>query len=66
MGKLPELSVVIPYKTLQELLDAAASVADLKQTIELRDQQILAMRKQLSEVFEVIGEIKRELRSYHD
>lgn len=66
MGKLPDLQVVIPYRTLLELLDAAQSVSELKKTIELRDQQIHAMRGQLSEVFEVIGEIRRELRSYQD
>lgn len=63
MPKLPDLQVVIPYKTLLELLEAAQSVAELKKQIELRDQQILAMRKQLSEVFDVIGELRQEIRN---
>lgn len=66
MANIPDLQVVLPYKTLVELLESAQAVSELRQTLELRDQQLLAMRKQLTEVFEVIGEIRRELRSYHD
>lgn len=66
MASIPDLQVVLPYKTLVELLESAQAVSELRQTLELRDQQLLAMRKQLSEVFEVIGEIRQELRSYHD
>lgn len=66
MAKLPDIQVVLPYKTLVELLESAQAVSELRQTLELRDQQLLAMRKQLTEVFEVIGEIRQELRSYHD
>ena len=61
MAKLPELQVVLPYKTLLELLEAAEAVTELKEVIALRDQQILAMRKQLGEVFDVIGELRREI-----
>lgn len=66
MAKLPDIQVVLPYKTLVELLESAQAVSELKQALEFRDQQLLAMRKQLTEVFEVIGEIRTELRSYHD
>ena len=66
MGNVPDLGVVIPYKTLQELLECAHAVSELQQEIAFRDQQILALRKQLSEVVEVIGQIRQELRNYHD
>ena len=66
MAKIPDLQVVLPYKTLVELLESAQAVSELRQTLDLRDQQIAAMRNQLTEVFDVIGEIRSELRSYHD
>lgn len=58
MAKLPDIQVVLPYKTLVELLESAQAVSELRQTMELRDQQLFAVRKQLTEVFEVIGEIR--------
>lgn len=66
MAKLPDIQVVLPYKTLVELLESAQAVSELRQTLEFRDQQLLAVRKQLTEVFEAIGEIRQEIRSYHD
>lgn len=63
MAKLPDLQVVIPYKTLCELLNAAGAVTELQKVIELRDQQILAMRQQLAEVFDVIGQLRQEIRN---
>lgn len=66
MAKVPDLQVVLPYKTLVELLEAAQSVSTLNRTVEFQQQQILAIRNQLSEVFEVIGDIKSELRTFHD
>lgn len=66
MGKVPDISVVIPYKTLQELLESAQMVNELRQELQFRDQQILALRKQMSEVIDVIGQIRQELRSYQD
>ena len=66
MGKIPDLSVVIPYTKLQELLECAQMVNELHHELAFRDQQILALRKQLSEVIDVIGQIRQELRSYHD
>lgn len=66
MGKVPDLSVVIPYKTLQDLLECAQTVGELRNELQFRDQQILSLRKQLSEIVDVIGQIRQELRSYHD
>lgn len=66
MGKVPDLSVVIPYKTFQELLESVQAVKDLQEEIDFRDQQILALRRQVSEIIDVIGQIRTELRSYHD
>lgn len=66
MADLPDLQVVLPYKTLMELLESAQAVSALSQTVAFQQQQILAIRNQLSEVFEVIGDIKSELRTFHD
>lgn len=62
MPKLPDLQVVIPYKTLLELLESAKAVSDLRKEIKIRDDQILALRNQLSEVFDVIGQLREEIR----
>lgn len=66
MPKLPDVQVIIPYKTLQELLGAAQAAADFEKELERRDEQLAALRRQLGEVFDVIGQIRSELRSYHD
>lgn len=66
MAKLPEFQVLLPYPTLMQLLDAIQIVPVLRKEIEYRDQQIAAMRSQMTEVFEVIGKIQDELRTYHD
>lgn len=66
MAKLPEFQVLLPYSTLMQLLDAIQIVPVLRKEIEYRDQQIAAMRSQMTEVFEVIGKIQDELRTYHD
>ena len=62
----PDVQVLIPYTTLQELLGAAHAAADFEKELEVRDQQIAALRGQLGEIFDVIGQIRTELRSYHD
>lgn len=59
----PEVQVLIPYDRLQELLGAAHSVEELQDEIKRRDEQIAALRGQLGEVFEVIGEIRRDIRN---
>lgn len=66
MSKLPDVQVIIPYKTLQELLGAAQAAASFEKELELRDRKIAALRGQLGEILDVIGEIREELRSYHD
>lgn len=58
----PEIQVIMPYETLQELLSVAHSVEDLKQEIEHRDQQIAALRGQMVDVFDVIGQLREEIR----
>lgn len=62
----PNVGVIIPYNTLQQLLSCAAAAEHFEAELEIRDSQILALRRQLGEVFDVIGEIRTELRSYHD
>lgn len=62
----PEIQVMIPYETLQELLSAAHNASEFEKELEIRDHKIAALRGQLGEIFDVIGEIRNELRSYHD
>ena len=66
MAKIPDLQVVLPYKTLVDLLESAQAVKDLQGEISFRDQQIHALRRQISEIVECIGDIRAELRTYHD
>lgn len=62
MPKLPELQVVIPYKTLTELLSAVQAVPELKKQLDIRDKQIDALRSQLVEVCDLIGVLRDEIR----
>lgn len=63
MAKLPELQVLIPYKTLQELLGAVEAVPQLLKELKRRDDQIAALRSQLTEVFDVIRDLRNEIRN---
>lgn len=55
--KLPDLQVLIPYKDLQQLLNAAGEVESLRNDQKyLRDQQA-ALRNQFTELMERFNEI---------
>jgi len=58
----PDIQVMIPYTTLQDLLTVAHSAAEFEQELEIRDKQIAALRGQLGEVFDVIGQLREEIR----
>lgn len=62
MAKIPDLQVVLPYKTLLELLDAASSVTELKKQIEIRDKQIDALRRQFIELMDVVQDLREEIK----
>lgn len=59
MSKIPDLQVVIPYKTLVSLLAASEEIPVMKEKIELRDQQLAALRHQFTELMEAFGELKK-------
>lgn len=63
MAKIPEIQVVIPYKLLQELLGAVEVVPQLQKELQRRDDQISALRSQLVEVFDVIRDLREEIRN---
>lgn len=54
--KLPDVQVLIPYKTLQELLMAAAVAEENKKEILFLREQFSALRFQFTELMEVFHE----------
>lgn len=54
MASNPEeqLQVLIPYKTLCQLLDAPKQVAELRNELKSTNRQLAALRGQLFEVIE--------------
>lgn len=56
--KLPEIQVLIPYKTLQELLMAAAAAEENKKEIVFLREQLSALRFQFTELMEVFQDYK--------
>ena len=55
-NKLPDVQVLIPYKTLQELLMAAAAAEENKKEIVFLRDQLSALRFQFTELMEVFRE----------
>lgn len=58
MGKIPELQVVIPYKTFVELLKASEDVPELIKENKRLTEQLTALRIQFTELLEAFGELK--------
>ena len=58
---LPEPQVIIPYKTLCELLEAGKEVKQLRAEVKRLSQQVGAMRLIQGECIEKIGELKKLL-----
>ena len=58
---LPEPQVIIPYKTLCELLETAQEVKSLRAEIKKLSKQVGAMRIIQGECIEKIGELKKLL-----
>lgn len=56
--RLPDIQVMIPYKTLQELLGASAEVELLrKENGKMRDE-VSALRRQFTELMEKFKELQ--------
>lgn len=58
---LPEPQVIIPYKTLCELLETAQEVKSLRAEVKKLSQQVGAMRIIQGECIEKIGELRKQL-----
>lgn len=56
--KLPDLQVLIPYKDLQQLLNAAGEVESLKAEQRQNRDQMAALRLQFTELMERLNEIQ--------
>ena len=56
--KLPDLQVLIPYKDLQQLLNAAGEVESLKDEQQQNRDQMAALRLQFTELMERLIEIQ--------
>ena len=57
----PEPQVIIPYKTLCELLEAGKEVKQLRAEVKRLSQQAGAMRIIQGECIEKIGELRKQL-----
>lgn len=58
---LPEPQVIIPYKTLCDLLETAQEVKSLRAEVKKLSQQVGAMRVIQGECIEKIEELKKLL-----
>lgn len=56
--KLPDIQVMIPYKDLQQLLQASSEVESLKKDNSLLRDQMSALRLQFTELMERFSEIQ--------
>lgn len=60
--KVPELQVVLPYKTLMELLEASQAVDELRNENKRLHDLYDGMRGQMLEIMDVIGDLREEIR----
>lgn len=56
-----ELQVVIPYKTLVELLRASDELAKMEQHIIRQDKQIQGLQCQFTDLLTVFGDLRRSV-----
>lgn len=59
MAREPDIQVLIPYKTLCELLNASDEVKELRKDIKRLNKQHEALRSQFLELMEAFGDLKR-------
>lgn len=60
-NKLPDLQVVLPYKTLLELLEASQAVESLRKDNERLSAQMAALRSQFTELMTLVGDLRKEI-----
>ena len=57
--KIPhDVQVVIPYDTLVELLRASDELPKMSDHIRRQDEQIVALRRQFTELMEAFGDLR--------
>lgn len=59
--RVPEFQVIIPYKTLMSLLNAAEMVEELDKRLRHVDDKLEALRRIQGETIDKVGEIERAL-----
>lgn len=59
--RIPKFQVLIDYRDLVRLLDAAEAVEDLDKRLGRLDDKLEALRRIQSETIEKVGEIERDL-----
>lgn len=60
--KVPELQVVLPYKTLMELLEASQALDELRKENKHFRELIDAQRTQMIEIMDAIGALREEIK----
>lgn len=56
--RMPDVQVMVPYKTLEKLLLAAAVAEENQKDISFLRQQISALRFQFTELMEIFNDYK--------
>ena len=59
--RIPRLQVIIDYRDLTKLLEAAEMVDDMQKQMRRLDDKLEALRRIQSETIEKVGPIEREL-----
>lgn len=59
--RIPNFQVIIPYKTLLSLLDAADAVEELQKKFTRLDDKLEALRRIQGETIDKLGDIERNL-----
>ena len=59
--RVPNFQVIIPYKTLLSLLEAAETVTELESKFNRLDDKLEALRRIQGETIDKIGDIERNL-----
>ncbi|MBQ8239831.1 MAG: hypothetical protein IJZ38_03175 [Bacteroides sp.] len=59
--RVPEFQVIIPYKTLMSLLNAAETVDELDKRLRHLDDKLEALRRIQGETIEKIAQVERDL-----
>lgn len=59
--RIPRLQVIIDYRDLTKLLEAAEMVDDMQKQMRRLDDKLEALRRIQSETIEKVGQIERDL-----